>query len=46
MKKVFEYKVLIGFIVLVLGVTYLNSLTIKELIKEERSNEIVMQNIN
>lgn len=42
MKKVFEYRVLIMFIVMVLGITYYNSLTMKELIKEESSRDFVM----
>lgn len=46
MKKLYEYRMLIGFIVLVLGVTYLNSLSLKEFIKEENAQPLVIEKLN
>lgn len=42
MKKILEFKILIMFVILVLGVTYFNSLAMKRFIAEEQLNEIVM----
>ncbi len=46
MKKILKYRMLIGFIVMVLGVTYLNSLSLKQMIIDEKNNSIVASKLN